>query len=109
MAHSELFVHMMPKQSRQARVPSDAEQAAIQRLFEAYQELKRLGWNDAIYCPKDGTHFESIEVGSTGIHDTNYQGKWPDGSWWIFDGDVWPAHPCLFKMLAAVPQAAPQE
>ena len=47
---------------------SEGEMAALLKFFEAYQELKRLGWNDIMYCPKDGTHFDAIEVGSTGIH-----------------------------------------
>ena len=74
------------------------EQAAINAMFEAYQRLKKLGWREAIYCPKDGTHFQSVEPGSTGIHDCSYEGEWPNGSWWVYDGDIWPSHPCLFKL-----------
>lgn len=73
------------------------EQDAIKVMFSAYQRLKELGWREAMYCPKDGSHFDVIEAGSTGIHDCNYQGEWPKGSWWIFDGDVWPASPILFR------------
>jgi len=77
---------------------SEAENAAIQKLFEAYQELKRLGWNDAMYCPKDGPWFDAIEVGSTGIHNCHYEGEWPTGTWWISDAhDLWPARPVLFR------------
>lgn len=79
--------------------PNDDEREALMQMFDAYQKLKRLGWNDAIYCPKDGSHFLSIEPSSTGIHDTTYEGRWPDGHWWIYDGDIWPAHPCLFKPI----------
>ena len=77
--------------------PPDA--AALSRLFDAYQELKRLGWNDAIYCPKDGTWFDAIEAGSTGIHNCRYEGAWPTGSWWISDDrDLWPSRPILFRL-----------
>jgi hypothetical protein len=84
------------KQARTERMPD--ERAAIKAMFEAYQRLQELGWREAIYCPKDGTHFQSIEPGSTGIHDCDYQGEWPKGTWWVYDGDIWPSHPCLFKL-----------
>lgn len=74
------------------------EQAAISMLFEAYLRLKELGWNEAIYCPKDGLEFLAIEPGSTGQHTCTYSGEWPTGSWWIHaDGDMWPSRPILFK------------
>lgn len=54
--------------------------------------------NDAVYCPKDGTVFDAIEVGSTGIHPCHYDGEWPHGSWWTHEaGDLWPSRPCLFR------------
>lgn len=73
------------------------EQDALAQMFEAYQRLKELGWNDAIYCPKDGTRFLAIESGSTGTHECSYEGKWPDGRWWVYGGDMWPSRPILWK------------
>jgi hypothetical protein len=84
------------KAERTARMPD--EQSAIRAMFDAWQRLKELGWNDPMYCPKDGSHFQVIEPGSTGIHDGNYMGEWPKGAWWVYDGDVWPSHPVLFKL-----------
>lgn len=55
------------------------EKAAINKLFDAWLRLKELGWKEACYCPKDGTDFQIIEAGSTGIFDAHYSGKWPDG------------------------------
>lgn len=56
--------------------------------------------HDAIYCPKDGSTFEIIEVGSTGIFRAHYHGEWPTGGWLAEDGgDLWPSHPCLFRLL----------
>ncbi len=78
----------------------------IVKMWNAFQELKRLGWNDAMYCPKDGTHFDVIEAGSTGIHDANYEGKWPTGSWWIYDGDISPSRPILFRLRPSPPAAS---
>lgn len=50
---------------------------------QIYSAKMNRGWREASYCPKDGTHFQAIEAGSTGIHDANYTGEWPNGSWWI--------------------------
>lgn len=74
------------------------EKDAIGVMFEAYQRLKELGWKEAIYCPKDGTPFDVIEAGSTGVHYCTYSGEWPKGSWWVHaGGDIWPSRPVLFK------------
>lgn len=77
------------------------EQAALRVMMNAYTRLKELGWREAIYCPKDGSHFQAIEAGSTGVHDCAYEGEWPKGSWWVYDGDVWPSRPILFKLYPA--------
>lgn len=75
------------------------EQAAIDMMFSAWLRLKEdFGWNDAVYCPKDGTTFNVIENGSTGIHPCTYEGEWPDGRWWTHDeGDSYPSRPALWK------------
>jgi hypothetical protein len=83
------------RDKREATMPTEA--AAISQMFQAYQRLRELGWREAIYCPKDGTEFSVIEPGSTGIHRCTYSGDWPNGSWWIHDGDTWPARPCLWR------------
>ena len=72
---------------------------ALKAMQEAYIRLKELGWSEAIYCPKDGSHFDVIENGSTGTHDCYYDGEWPNGSWWVCtEGDIWPSRPCLYKL-----------
>ena len=78
------------------------ERAAIDALWHAYQRLKELGWREAMYCPKDGSTFNAIEAGSTGIHICHYDGKWPTGHWWLHDhdGDLSPSRPIMFKPLA---------
>lgn len=82
---------------RRAELMPD-EKAAIRMMFEAYLRLKELGWNDAIYCPKDGSEFDAIEPGSTGIHRSHYSGEWPKGAWWTAaDGDLWPSRPVLYR------------
>jgi hypothetical protein len=86
----------LARQRRQDLMPD--EHAAIRMMFEAQQRLKELGWNDAVHCPKDGSEFDAIEPGSTGIHRCHYSGEWPSGGWWISDeGDLWPSRPVLYR------------
>jgi hypothetical protein len=83
--------------ARAVKLPDD--NACLAQMQEAYQRLKELGWNDAIYCPKDGTIFDAIEAGSIGIHDCHYMGEWPKGSWWTHEaGDLWPSRPTLYRL-----------
>lgn len=83
---------------RAARLPD--ERSALLAMFDAYDRLKELGWREAIYCPKDGSTFQVIEAGSTGVHCAHYDGEWPKGRWWIHDadGDLSPSRPILFKL-----------
>jgi hypothetical protein len=73
------------------------ETAAIRHLFDAQLRLKEFGWKDPVYAPKDGSPLDIIELGSTGIHRGHYEGEWPTGSWWVFDGDTWPSRPALAR------------
>jgi hypothetical protein len=83
------------KAARAEKMPD--ENAALAQMFEAWQRLKELGWNNAMYCPKDGTMFSAIEAGSTGVHEANYVGEWPNGTYYLYDGDVWPSDPILWR------------
>jgi len=81
------------------RIPD--EKSAIKAMFDAWLRLKEFGWNDIMYCPKDGTKFRVIENGSTGIFDCIYEGEWPDGHWTMFDGrDSYPSSiaPPLYRL-----------
>lgn len=75
------------------------EQDAIRVMHAAFERLRKLGWREAIYCPKDGSTFDAIEPGSTGIHSTAYEGEWPTGNWWV-DGE-YPSRPCLYRPTEA--------
>jgi len=81
------------RRTRAADMPT--EQRAINKLFEAWLRLKELGWNDAIYAPKDGTEVLFIECGSTGIHEGHMDEK--RRIWLHDDGDLAPSHAVLFK------------
>lgn len=81
---------------RRAEVLPDVN-ACLRVMMDAYCRLKELGWNDAIYCPKDGSTFRVIEFGSTGMFDCHYEGEWPTGRWWTHDaGDLWPSRPVMY-------------
>ena len=83
--------------ARAAAMPD--EKSAIKTMFDAFDRLRELGWREAVYCPKDGSPFEVIEPGSTGIFRCHYEGEWPDGSWWLeCDGDIYPSRPILFRL-----------
>lgn len=87
---------------RAADMPTETD--ALLQLGQCYQRLKELGWNDAQYCPKDGSTFLCIEAGSTGIHEGFYSGVWPNGCWWSpANGDLWPITPILFKLKQEQP------
>lgn len=78
------------------------EQSAIRMMFAANQRLRDFGWNDAVYCPKDGTMFQALEFGSTGIHTCRYEGEWPKGHWEVIgDDDIYPSRPVMFRRFGA--------
>lgn len=77
------------------------ERDAINAMWNAWYRLTELGWKEAIYCPKDGSTFDAIEAGSTGIHLCHYEGEWPTGGYWIHsNGDLSPSRPILFRPVA---------
>lgn len=82
-----------------AQMPN--EESAIKLMFDAYDRLRQFGWREAMYAPKDGTHFQIIENGSTGIFDCAYSGEWPNGQWMLYDQyDCYPSSisPALFRL-----------
>lgn len=87
---------MNARQRRAREMPTEKE--ALATMFDAYHRLQELGWREACYCPKDGSTFNVIEPGSTGIHKAHYLGGWPDGTFWLEDsGDLWPSSPVLYR------------
>lgn len=80
-----------------ARLPDEA--ACLKAMTEAFHRLRDFGWREARYCPKDGSWFDVIEAGSSGIHRCHYLGEWPDGRWYVATaGDLWPSSPILFRL-----------
>lgn len=77
------------------------EQSAINAMFDAFDRLRELGWREGIYAPKDGSKFQIIEGGSTGIFECHYSGTWPNGYWMTFDDrDCYPSSsaPLLYRL-----------
>jgi len=96
---AERIMGQIRKADKKRKKLMPTEQDAIKLMNQAYIRLKEFGWKDAIYCPKDGSAFDVIENGSTGVHNCHYEGEWPSGYWWVSDGrDLYPSRPCLFRI-----------
>lgn len=75
---------------------SEEEQRLIAAMFKAFDRLRNLGWQDAMYAPQ-GKDLEVIEAGSTGIHRATRD----EIGFWIHDKyDTWPSTPILFRLPA---------
>lgn len=89
------------KKARADAMPT--EQDAARMMWNAFQRLRELGWKEACYAPQDKA-LKLVEPGSSGIHIGHADGEWPRKSFWVAEaGDLWPSHPCLFKIC--VPQS----
>jgi len=87
----EALVRQSEREKRQRARDMKTVKEALEVAWRGWKRLQDLGFNDACYCPKDGTPFEVVEWGSTGIFRCTYEGKWPDGLYMVEDGgDIWP-------------------
>lgn len=76
------------------------EKPYLEMMRVARMELERQGWQDIVFCPKDGSWFLAICAGSTTVFPCCYRGDWPTGGWWVAEaGDEWPARPTLWKPM----------
>ncbi len=73
-----LIANVEANEARKAEL-MPTTQEAVRLMFDAYDRLRKLGWSQGCYCPKDGTEFAIIQHGSTGIFTGHYQGEWPKG------------------------------
>lgn len=77
--------------------PTRQEQDAIDRMFRAYQDLRKMGWRDSI-PPETEEDFWTVDPASTGVHYTTRM----NDSFWVCDGDMWPSgHFCLWRPMRA--------
>jgi hypothetical protein len=76
------------------------EKECLNALCYIERRLKKLGFSDALYAPKDGSNFQMIEFGSSGIHEGFYEGEWPHGGFQVLcgDGDTGPSHPIMYRL-----------
>lgn len=86
----------LPVDPRAKHEPTPEEKELLVAMFQAYDGLRRLGWREAMYAPADNSTFLSIEAGSTGVYECSRD---EERRFWVYDGDVWPAHPILWKPL----------
>lgn len=78
------------------RQPNPAEATALEMLFKAVEMLRKEGWQDVMYAPKEGL-FEVVELGSTGVHiGTHFENDHTCQAW-ILDGDAWPTRPLMIR------------
>ena len=97
---AELLWRQSEANEQRKRDLMPTEESAIKAMFDGWYRLRAFGWREAIYCPKDGSTFQVIEAGSTGIHTAHYEGEWPEGTWWLNDdGDLSPSRPILFRLF----------
>ncbi len=84
----------------QPRLCTDPEKLILGSIRQSYEALLAAGWQDIIYCPKDGTRFLAVVAGQADVLRCHYSGEWPTGSWFVEDcGDLWPARPILWRPL----------
>jgi hypothetical protein len=100
MRPGEYGGYVLPRDPRATCVARDEERVHLLARFQGFDALRKLGWREARYAPQDGTPFLAIEAGSTGVHECSRN---PDGHFWIYDGDMWPARPILWKPKPATP------
>jgi hypothetical protein len=103
----EVFAILKAEEAQRAlELPTD--QDAIRVLLNAHLRLKELGWDDAIYCPKDGSLFEALEAGRTESGLCQYLGVWPNGRWWMHEvSGLWPSYPILWRPASVVAGFSP--
>jgi hypothetical protein len=92
----ELYVAVIRANINRANLmPTQYDALAI--MCQAHERLRDLGWREGMYAPKDGTTFETVQAGSTGVHDCYYS---PDGYWNFIDNDVYPSKsaPLLYRL-----------
>jgi hypothetical protein len=88
------------KNAKDYRTPEEIE--LLKHMLDAFAGLRRLGWQEIMYCPKDGSWFLAICAGSTRIDLHRYYGKWPKGMWEASaHGDLWSSRPILWKPMPA--------
>lgn len=73
-----------------------SDEPLIFLMFAAYDALRRNGWQEPIYAPRN-TEIEIIEPGCTAIHRGTRD---DEGTFWVHEpGDSYPSHPVLFRRL----------
>jgi hypothetical protein len=71
--------------------------SALRVFTRSYRRLIELGFKEIIYHPKDGSTFEVIEPGSTGIFPCEFWESPTRGSFWIMQDGGCPSHPVLWR------------
>ena len=107
---STLRKHWADSAAKEPTFGSEGEREAMERCRAIDETLRDMGWNSAIYCPKDGSMFMGWEFpwGSPSL--CNYTGEWPTGSFLQYSaGDAWPCSPNLWRPITREEEAVMEE
>jgi len=97
---TDLRRHWNEATAKEPEYCSPEEIGILDVMVTIFHEMKKRGWREIVYCPKDGSSFLAVEAGSPSAVVCTYSGEWPRGGWWAHcHGDMWPARPILWKPL----------
>jgi len=84
----------LPRDPKAVYKKTPEEEQYLKDMFTAYYGLRKLGWRESMYCPRDRSIVLLISAGTTGIFE-GYRDE--EDRFWCYDGDVWPCDAILFK------------
>lgn len=97
---SNLRQHWAESAAREPVFGSDEERKLMEQCGPIGNALRHLGWDSAVYCPKDGSMFMGWEFPWGRPSPCNYIGEWPTGFFWQYSaGDAWPCRPNLWRKI----------
>lgn len=82
------------KAKRSTDFPTEFD--CLRSMQQAFYRLRDLGWNEAVYAPKDGRAFEAVVFGCAKPMTCQYVG---DVCFAQEAGDLWPCRPSLFRPI----------
>lgn len=97
---SNLRKHWADSAAKEPKFGSDSELELMRTCGPINKALHDLGWDSAVYCPKDGSLFMGWEFPWGAPLLCSYSGEWPNGSFWQYSaGDAWPCSLNLWRKI----------
>jgi len=99
---SNLRQHWADSAAKEPTFGSASELEMMGSCQPINKALRELGWDSAVYCPKDGSMFMGWEFPWGRPYPCNYTGEWPKGFFWQYSaGDAWPCRPNLWRKFTS--------